>query len=274
MCFGCLYTNQSRCGEQTTRGIHDMEETQKPMDADPKQVRFLPLSLFGGPRALPGNVGHRGISQSWLDRSRVLRFLVCSHTPRRSLILVERGYNLWLKLFFQKFPPLMVLTVLIASSLTALAIWHTSSCTPSTPLSLLCVHLAATGKYEQPRTRDGVGQEFYLPQHDKAGLLLFVWRNTHTRAAGRDHEGAGSFPTRKRACALFLRTHASAPARAHAEVSKRLMRNNFAFKIFFSSIAVSILVAFLHMQHTAHMFKELDTSAFQTHSITAHILCL
>ena len=56
------------------------------------------------------------------------------------------------------------------------------------------------------------------------------------------------------------------------------------FKIFFSSIAVSILVAFLRillegstkvrMQHTAHMFRELDTSGFQTHSITAHILCL
>lgn len=188
------------------------------------------LALFGGPfpRALPGNVGHRGLLTQSLS-SPSSDFFVSSHTHRRSLILVEGGYNLCLKLFFQKFPPLMVLTVLTASSLSVLAIWHTSSCTPSTPLSL---HLAATGKYEQPRTRDGVGQEFYLPQHDKAGLLLFVWRNTHTRAAGRDHEGAGSFPTRERACSLFLHTHASAPARTHAEVSKRLVRNNFAFQNF------------------------------------------
>ena len=99
-----------------------MEETQKPMDADPKQVRVCLFPCLAGLVRCQGMLGTEVSRKHYSIALASFVYFLCLFTPRRSLILVEGGYNLCLKIFFQTFPPLMVLTVLTASSLSVLAI--------------------------------------------------------------------------------------------------------------------------------------------------------
>jgi hypothetical protein len=96
-----------------------MEETQKPMDADPKQVRVCLFPCLAGLVRCQGMLGTEVSRKHYSIALASFVYFLRLFTPRRSLILVEGGYNLCLK---QTFPPLMVLTVLTASSLSALAI--------------------------------------------------------------------------------------------------------------------------------------------------------